>query len=326
MHRAEYIGKRLAGRKAKYAGTRDRLPMAGEDRVFGLLWYETADKAYKSGIDFFKKELADKYNVHLKVDIDYRGFPDVAATQQAARPAIQRLKGDGVNSVIFAGDPIGPGIFTSEATRQDWFPEWIVTGSALTDTSLFARTYDKQQWDKAFGVAMLAARFEPTLGDSYRLLQWHANQTPTAPNTYPVIYAPIWVTFTGIHMAGPKLTPQTFQQGLFNYPVTGRGGITAPTASYGNHGLWPFTDYTMYDDMSEVWWDNLATGKDEVGNQGTGMYQWVDGGKRYLAGEWPKTDPKAFVADGTQKSFYNELPAQDRPPSYPREPALDHKY
>jgi hypothetical protein len=78
--------------------------------------------------------------------------------------------------------------------------------------------------------------------------------------------------------------------------------------------------------MSEVWWDNLEPGKDEVGNQGTGMYQWVDGGKRYLAGEWPKTDPKPFVKDGSQKSFYAELPASDKPPEYPRDPSLDRKY
>ena len=56
IHRAEYVGKRLAGRKAKFAGIRDGIPMSTEDRVFGFLWYETADGAYKSGADFMAKE------------------------------------------------------------------------------------------------------------------------------------------------------------------------------------------------------------------------------------------------------------------------------
>ena len=323
IHRAEYVGKRLNGRVAKYAGTRDAIPMNTEQRKFGLLWYETADNAYASGVAFFKKELKEKYGIELAADQAYNGYPDVAKTQEQARPAITKLKGAGVNSLIFSGDPIAPAIFTQEATRQTWFPEWIITGSALVDTTLFARTYDKTQWNRAFGVSFLTARIDNKLDDSYRLLQWHAGQAPAAPNTYPVIYAPIWVLFTGIHMAGPNLTPQTFQQGLFNYPVSGKGLLTGQTRSYGRHGIWPFTDYTTYDDVTEIWWDPNATGIDETGHQGTGMYQYVDGGKRYLPGEHPSTDPKVFVTDGAV-SFYDDLPAGDRPPEYPHDPSL-HK-
>jgi hypothetical protein len=324
IHRAEYVGKRLAGRVAKYAGTRDALPMSTEKRVFGLLWYETPDHAYASGIEFFKRELHDKYNVALAKDIAYNGYPDVASTQEQARPDITAMKAAGVNSLIFSGDPIAPAIFTQEATRQTWFPEWIITGSALTDTTLFARTYDKQQWDKAFGVSFLSARADNTLGDPYKLLQWNDGSTPAAPNTYPVIYAPIWITFTGIHMAGPNLSPQTFQQGLFNYPVSGRGLLTGPTASYGKHGIWPFTDYTEYDDVTEIWWNGTATGIDETGHQGTGMYAYVDGGKRYLPGEHPSTDPKAFVAAGAV-TYYTSLPPNDKGPDYPRDKSTDKK-
>jgi hypothetical protein len=99
--------------------------------------------------------------------------------------------------------------------------------------------------------------------------------------------------------------------------------LTGQTRSYGRHGIWPFTDYTTYDDVTEIWWDPNATGIDETGHQGTGMYQYVEGGKRYLPGTHPSTDPKAFVAEGAV-SFYNELPAGDRPPEYPHEAGL-HK-
>ena len=123
-------------------------------------------------------------------------------------------------------------------------------------------------------------------------------------------------------MAGPTLNPQTFQQGLFNYPVTGKGGTTTQTISYGKHGIWPFTDYTLYDDVTEIYWDNTVTGPDEVGNQGAGAYRYVDGGKRYMPGEHPKTDPKVLT-DGdpnTAPAILSERPANEKAPEYEHKP------
>ena len=319
IHRAEYVGKRLAnnGRKAKYAGIRDGLPMNGEERKFGFLWYETADGAYKSGADFFVNELK-KYNVTLTDSVSYNGFPDVAKTQEQARPIITRLKAAGVNSVIFSGDPIAPGIFTTEAARQTWQPEWIITGSALTDTTLFARTYNQDQWSRAFGISYLAVRTPPEISDAYFLHKWHHGTPPAAKNTFGTIYASPFIFATGVHMAGANLTPQTFQQGLFNYPVTGRGFITTPTISYGKHGLWPFVDYTLYDDVTEIYWDPTIRGKDEVGNEGVGAYRYVGGGLRYLPGSHPSDDPKV-LSDGDPNTAVPQVtqrPANEQAKNY----------
>ena len=322
IHRAEYVGKRLAGRKAKYAGIRDGVPMSTEDRVFGFLWYETADGAYKSGADFFAKELREKYGVTLKESISYNGFPDVDKTQTQARPIITKLKGSGVNSVVFSGDPIAPGIFTAEAARQTWQPEWIITGSALVDTTLFARTYDKDQWSRAFGISFLTVRTPPEIGDAYAIHKWHTGEAPAAKNTYGVIYASPFILGTGIHMAGPNLNPQTFQQGLFNYPLTGKGNVTTQVISYGKHGIWPFTDYTLYDDVTEIFWDNSVQGKDEVGNEGVGAYRYVGNGTRYLPGEHPKSDPKVLgdADPSSSPSMLNERPPNEKAPEYPHAP------
>ena len=156
IHRAEYIGKRLAGRKAVHAGS----PVfQQQQRVFGLLYYETADQAYRAGAEFFKKEIT-KYGTSFKVVLPYRGPPDYAGLQEDVQPLIQRLKDAGVTSVAMAADPISPAQFTLEATRQQYNPEWIITGSALTDTDLFARTYDRTQWSHAFGISLLTARLQ----------------------------------------------------------------------------------------------------------------------------------------------------------------------
>ena len=315
IQRAEYVGKRLAGRKAVHAGTSDAQPLNVKERVFGMLWYETPENAYRSGAVFFEKELKEKYGVTLAVS---RSFPsDYAQVQERAQSLIQAMKQKGVTSLIFSGDPISPAIFTREATKQRYFPEWIITGSALTDTAIFARTFDQTQWNKAFGISFLTARSPQEAGAAYKTHLWHHGRTPTADNQYGVLYPMPLTLFTGIHLAGPNLTPQTWQKGLFSYPVTGSGRVTSTTVSFGNHGIWPFTDYTSYDDVTEIWWDPSATGEDEVGNNGAGLYRYVDGGKRYLPGQHPKTDPKAFQEAGTVTIY-------DKPPPGEEEPEYEH--
>ena len=318
IQRAEYIGKRLARRNATWAGN---AVYKTQKRVFGLLYYETADKSYKLGVDSFERELA-KYDVKLKTRLEFQ-YP-LTGVQEQARSMIARLKEDGVTSVVFSGDPITPAIFTREATRQAYNPEWIITGSALVDTTLFARTYDQAQWRNTFGVSFLTARAPATSSDAYRVHHWHTGHAPAADNSYGVVYASPFAFFTGLHMAGANLTPQSFQKGLFAFPPLGRGKITVPTSSWGNHGIWEATDYTQFDDVTEIWWDVSSTGPDEVDNPGVGMYRYVDGGKRYLPGEHPTSEPKAFIEAGSV-TLYNERPAGDgSPPDYPHDAKQHH--
>ena len=331
IHRAEYVGKRLANRPPLYLGepTKSDPTFPKDKRTFGLLYFETADKAYESGARFFAEELKNKYGVTLEVSRPFTGASgpgaNPAQTQAQAGPLITALKNGKVTSVIYSGDPLSPAIFTQEATNQQYFPEWIITGSALTDTSIFARTYNKLQWRHAFGISFLTARIPQEQGDAYKLHTWHFGRPPAAENGYAVILAPILSFMIGVHMAGPELNPVNWQQGLFAYPPTGAGGISIQLLSFGNHGIWPFPDYTAYDDVTEIWWDEAASGEDETGANGAGLYQYVDGGKRYLPGQHPTSEPKVFTRDGAI-TIYPERPAQDRAPDYKHDPAHHHNY
>ena len=314
VHRAEYVAKRLAGRNAVHAGTRDGIPMSTQARSFGLLWYETPDGAYRSGVEFFERELG-RYGVGLT---ESRPYPsDLAETQERARPLIQAMKQAGVTTIIFSGDPLSPALLTREATNQNYFPEWIITGSALTDTTLFARTFDQLQWANAFGISFLTARSPEENGTAFRVHQWHHGRAPTADNQYGVIYPSYATLFNGIHMAGPTLTVESWRNGLFSIPATGAGRVTAGTVSYGQQGLWPFIDYTGLDDVTEIWWDPSATGPDEVGNVAIGMYRYVDGGRRYLPGQHPGADPNVFTTDGSVTTYPAPPPGEEHP-DYPR--------
>ncbi len=115
--------------------------------------------------------------------------------------------------------------------------------------------------------------------------------------------------------APEKLSVETFRDGLFERegrePATTQAQIT-----YGDHGYWDYDDYYGSDDVTEVWWDPTATGPDEIRKEGTGMWRFVDGGKRYLPGEWPEGEPKVFDPEGTV-TILDEAPAAEKPKDYP---------
>lgn len=92
-------------------------------------------------------------------------------------------------------------------------------------------------------------------------------------------------------MAGPRLTPQTFAQGMYNFPRAG-GTPDVPLVFFTQQ--YP----TAIKDFTEVWWNTQRSGRDETGKDGPGVLMKVDGGRRWLTGTWPRTEPKVFASAG----------------------------
>jgi hypothetical protein len=89
------------------------------------------------------------------------------------------------------------------------------------------------------------------------------------------MYYGMYMLALGIQLAGPNLTPQTFEAGMFSYP--GRSGP---------RGFWSFGegDYTPTDDFREIWWD-----PDRISPQNNKPGAWVqiNGGARQTAETMP---------------------------------------
>jgi hypothetical protein len=66
-----------------------------------------------------------------------------------------------------------------------------------------------------------------------------------------------------------------------------------------------------------VWWDAEATGQDETGADGTGMYRYMNNGKRYLPGELAESTAVPFDTEDTF-TILDAYPASDMPPTYER--------
>jgi hypothetical protein len=81
-------------------------------------------------------------------------------------------------------------------------------------------------------------------------------------------------------MAGPELTPETFEAGLFALPER-----------TGQAGTWDFSPghYTPVTDIREMWWD--ADTISPFNNQ-PGTY--LDRGERWTRDEIPEGDPEVL--------------------------------
>lgn len=302
---ADYIGAQLAGRPAAFAGSP---AMVHEKRKFGLV-YITTGQASEIQADHFVQSLAT-FGVKLAARLAYTSPVTIDSVG-----FIAKLKAAGVTSVIFSGDPVAPGSLTRAATSQNYFPEWIISGSPLTDTTIFARTYDQTQWAHAFGISFLAARTDPKLSGSTYLYHWFYGKNPPAATGAPITAALVTLFFAAVQGTGPDLTPANLLAALFAAPKPPEA-LTQPMITYGNHGIWPQTDYLGIDDATEIWWNPNASGPDELNRQGKGMYEYVQGGKRYLPGQWPHVAPDVFTTTGAV-TIYETIPPAERVPNYP---------
>ena len=305
-HIGEYIGKRLAGKPAKWAG--DELnPAQGyktTPRKFGLIYLEgqmgKVDPEGKRARDLVVAALA-KYGVQLSAEASY--LYDPGRNQQDVTNVIAKMKAAGVTTIIPFVDPLYPILFTKEATRQLYYPEWFISGTGLSDTTAAGRLYDQAQWRHAFGISPLWITWQ-TVATSGGYREFHHGMPGMKPGDEGVlinIYAAyVGTLFLGIHMAGPKLTPDAFAQGMFNYPPT--GGLPAAPLVFMNRKF-----PTQSKDMTEVWYDPNARGPDERSQDGVGLIMKVDTGRRYRLGQWPAADPRVFDPNGA-------MAVSDNPP------------
>ncbi len=307
---SEAIGNLAGPGPAELAGDE---AMQSEERKYALLHYENADGDFAEVFQAYQDELAAN-GIELTTDIEFT--LDLARAQENARTYITQLREAGITTIIYTGDPLTPGSLTEEATAQGYFPEWILASSVLMDTSIFARLTDGQQWQNGFGVSAVAARGERSTNGAFEIWDWAYGGEPPN-NTANVLEPPLRTVFTGIHLAGPELTPETFRDGLYRYPVSG-GGPTNAQTSRGDHGVWPDHDWGGTDDMTLIWWDPEAAGEDETGNEGTGLYRYANGGERYTIGNMPTSVEEAGLFDvESSVTIFDEVPEEDVPPDYP---------
>jgi hypothetical protein len=298
VNAAEAVGKQLVGKPAEWAGS-DALK--SQDRTFGLVYMD----------EVIDPELfAEQFGEHggqLAAEASHPAngstFGDPAVAQQFGPTIVAQLKEAGVTTVLLASDVAMITTMMQEATRQDWYPEWFSTGVGYFDFQPFTSGYPPEQASQMFGLALLSPYLTPdpdpavaAISGATAPVNWYFGEG-TGTTTPRNLAAAGWL-MAGIHTAGPDLTPDTFQQGLFSIPASGGSISDNPLVAmtgFGGTTQLPYPGYftTPLDFAAE--WISVDTEAPApaIGAIGKPAQMFVNDAARYSAGNWP-TEPIPF--------------------------------
>ncbi|MGH9010613.1 MAG: ABC transporter substrate-binding protein, partial [Acidimicrobiia bacterium] len=266
---SDYVNKRLAGKPAKYAAG----DLKGKPRTTAVIapenpWYQQCVEAGEK----VAKAAGHPNQARIAYKLDFNTLSNQAAS------IIAKLKSEKITSVICGCDPALPIFLTSKAQEQGYSPEWIITGAGFIDLDILGQLYQQDQWSRSLGLSFIGPLQPLRATTGYNAFKAvRPNEEPSS--IVDLLYYNMYLVAIGVQHAGPQLTPETFERGMYAWP----GGS-------GPAGTWKFTPgrYTPTQDAREIYWDRNAVSPQ---NKEKGSYVETMPGKRFRPGDWPVTDP-----------------------------------
>ncbi len=242
---SELYLKSLAGGNATYAGG----SLQGKPRKVAIIapsdpWYQSAAASAVQEASAGGHPISD--------DIQYQ--LNLSTLSSQASNVISQMQNDGITTVVCGCDPVFPVYLTSRAAEQGYTPEWVVAGVALTDQDIVGQLFSQSEWAHAFGVTFNGPTVPKQNTFGYAAYKQVSPSSEPA-NAVDLIYAQMYEMAIGIEMAGPNLTPATFQNGMRAYPGSQAGAANAL------YGTWAFPagHYTPQTDWSFIYWNPTKT-------------------------------------------------------------------
>ena len=253
----------LAGRKASHAAS-----LSGHARRFGLLLPDAA-RAGGSDLDSGPVEEAlDGCHSTAKVErVDATSPFDVSA-------ALLRFKREGVTSVLpYLTARTVSRVAMPAAEQLGFHPEWVLTGVDDAPDEADWRHAPAAQTAGLFGLAS----WSPPRASGAR----PAAAAAVGGAVDEAAYHALLVLASGLQLAGPALTPESFASELTDASFPDPG-TTSFAASVG----FDDGDHAMVDDVALAWW-----------RPSTARLCLVGGGTRWGFTSPPSTDPGLFDAE-----------------------------
>lgn len=203
---------------------------------------------------------------------------DPGPSQEAAANMAE-FKRRGVTTILLTG--MTDVTYSRAAAAIDYRPEWVVLGSMNQDTNEVASLQEPSVWRNAVTVSQavyvayqagqvcVAAAQEGDPSITARELRYQCLYT----------YPPMRQIFTGVQLAGPKLTVANMDKGFHAIPAVQSTDPSVPACFYGPR------DYSCVKDAIAMWWDPAGPGDNVAGQPG--CWRITEGGHRHLLGTWP---------------------------------------
>ncbi|HXA29886.1 MAG TPA: hypothetical protein VN193_14190 [Candidatus Angelobacter sp.] len=283
---AAWACARLAGGVAAHAGT----GVQGKPRVYGLAFTtEAVDIPNDSSV--FEQAVSSTCGIQMAwIAKPTTGADSSAQSQQNAASAVLQFKAHNVTSVFFLGDRNYLGQLMQDADAQSYQPEWLVTNYNLFDNPNVRKVMNApaDQSSHMFGITTvpMQRQYQDLPSTWADPSQTYGNESTSTG--YQEIYHQLLLLASGIQMAGPNLTPATFQSGM---QTTTFPNSPAPPIMPGKVGF-AGGSHTMTVDAAEWWWSNTDPGPLPDEKSQPGAFCYVDhGARRSLVNPWPSGDP-----------------------------------
>lgn len=271
---SSYICKKVADKPVVDSGN---ATVNGQPRKFGL--YYTSDpgrKDLQAVASLVKQQVKDQCGVTFAAEKTFPVccfFHDNSTPPTRARQNAADFQAAGVTTIIWPG-----GLETQlskAAANINYFPEVIVMGEGYIETDTNATGQDQTFWDHAWVVTTVVAvpdeRQQPCYL-AYREADPNADDVEVRAQGCP-FYNDIRQLFTGIQVAGPKLTPANVDKGYHAIPPKRSTNPQVPACFY-EPG-----DYTCVKDAMVEQWDPASCTD--------GGWVMIEDGLRYFAEVWP---------------------------------------
>jgi hypothetical protein len=273
---------RLAGANATHAG--GDLPT--KKRKFGvILQQESADNPLSTKP--IEEALAACGEQPVIVSYGATSYNDPSK----ATNVILQMKQENVTTIICLCHMSGVKVLGAAASSQVYYPEWIVSTYGLGDFNYAIRTLGPPPEQRVHLMGITVQPRQVKVVDDPVQWAWKESD-PSANELKPISgsmeyndteYRSMLLLASGIQMAGPRLTPETFAAALektvFPNPDTPH--------MQGHVGFSP-RSHSMTIDAAEWWWSD--TDQSPYTDESSGTICYVEHGARRTLGKWPKRE------------------------------------
>ena len=283
----------LAGKPPAHAG--GTIPASNPTRKFGI-FFTYGNTTSPLTTQPLKQALA-ACGVSITGGADFELNADGADPFTDYRNGVLQLSAAGVTSVFCLPTTAATCVqVMAQAQADNYYPEWIMSSYGRGDRSWDFK-YDSppaSEMSGLFGITISPRQINP-LHEPWWWAESEVN--PAAVNSgadYPnwnnlLDYHDLLLIASGLQMAGPDLTPESFARGLQRaqfpnpYPEPNREGRVGFAG--GSH--------SMTTDVAVWWWSNTA--RPPYSDESAGAICYYDHGTRYPSGQWPRVAGDPFT-------------------------------
>ena len=284
---ATYICQKVAPYPVRrYGSASGTGPPNGEKREFGI--YYPTDPAVPSLTQFAQALLVKLRECGVRpIEATYsaEGYAiDGRDTGTEAAEAAALFQSEQVTTVMYVGTETR---FSNSLDAIRYYPEVIVAGNLANDNNFIGQTQNQNAWKNAWAVTYHIREGRDEESPGFRAYKEGDPTGSQDTNDAAAAFAnddyrDHFMLFQGIQVAGPRLTPESIDQGFHAIPER---ESTSPfvAAFYFAEG-----DYTSTKDAAEQWWD--PTGRPPGSNSQRGCWRMANEGLRSLPGHWRGKD------------------------------------